>query len=522
MNPFPIPGVKDLSQDLRGFGIDVQKIYPRSLTYRNGLLYGLIRIPQGKRFFVIGEKGAVVSDPFRGETFRQGTTLKLCHLDAENTDCLLSLFPYTRPTPVLKYPVTVGTGDRLGIATPGHIRAVRHYSVRPVLAQQSVRENGQTGRNFKEVIRDVAWGVFQENYQEGYGADGDHLKSLDEVKDALKAGVSMVTLDLSETLTPEAFTASKEWVDRKLHEELDPEEFKVLSHYFLEKEYPFSGPHGAYVIRFDEESLKRNVLLYWRALHFTEEVFHFLISQKGSKSSFDFEISIDETPYPTTPENHLFFVLGLRHRGVLIDALAPRFIGEFQKGIDYRGDLGAFREQFYRHTLIAEDDGNYKLSIHSGSDKFSIFPEVGRLSDHRFHLKTAGTSWLEAVRLVASMDPRLYREMHRYALSVFREASKLYHVTTDLDRIPKVEALGDRDLPSLLSADDCRQLLHITYGFLLRAQKKPGSYLFRDRLFNLLGQYEEDYWSFLETHIGRHLTSLGLENRDASTHSRID
>ncbi len=84
----------------------------------------------------------------------------------------MALFPYTKPVPLRKYPFTIGAGDRLGMATPGHIRAVEKFNVRPVLAQQSVRENGQTGRDFREMIRDTAWSVFQENYRRGYGADG--------------------------------------------------------------------------------------------------------------------------------------------------------------------------------------------------------------------------------------------------------------------------------------------------------------------------------------------------------------
>ncbi len=94
----------------------------------------------------------------------------------------MELFPFTKPVSLREHKITIGTGDRLGVATPGHIRAVQKFRVRPVLAQQSVRENTQTGRSFKEVVSDAAWAVFQENYQDGYGADGDHLKSLEEIK----------------------------------------------------------------------------------------------------------------------------------------------------------------------------------------------------------------------------------------------------------------------------------------------------------------------------------------------------
>jgi hypothetical protein len=161
-------------------------------------------------------------------------------------------------------------------------------------------------------------------------------------------------------------------------------------------------------------------------------------------------------------------------------------------------------------VIIAQDFGNYKISIHSGSDKFSVFPVIGEMAKNALHLKTAGTSWLEAMRLIALMKPSLYREMHQFALSIFKEASKLYHVTTDLDRIPKIETLQDQELPSLLEQDDSRQLLHITYGYLLNAKDENGKNLFRDRFYQTMLQYEEDYWSLLERHIEKHLNSLGV------------
>ena len=140
----------------------------------------------------MGEVSRMTNDPFKGETCGQSSTLKVCDLSMENTRSLMTLFPYTKPTSLKKHPITIGMGDRLGLATPGHIRAIQRFQVGPVLAQQSVRENTQTGRTFTEVIQDAAWAVFQENYQGGYGADGDHLKSLREVENALDAGVSMV------------------------------------------------------------------------------------------------------------------------------------------------------------------------------------------------------------------------------------------------------------------------------------------------------------------------------------------
>jgi len=501
---------KDLLQSLLKFPIDLLKIYSKSLLFNNGLIRGLVRTSEGKKLVVMGEKDSVLKDPFKGKCHHQLSTLKVCDLSPENTECLMSLFPYTKPISLRNDSMTIGTGDRLGVATPGHIRAIQKFQVRPVLAQQSVRENAQTGRNYSEVIQDAAWAVFQENYQGGYGADGDHLKSLQEVRNALEAGVSMVTLDLSEKLNPDAIHYPKELIDRKFREEIDEDDSKVILHIFLNKEFLFKGPHGEFSIQFDLEGVKRNVLLFCNAIDFTEEVYEFIRSRSGDKKTIDFEISMDETPFPTSPENHLFFIILLSHRGVRIDALAPRFIGEFQKAIDYRGDLKYFREQFYQHILIAQDHEHYKISIHSGSDKFSAFPSMGELAREGLHLKTAGTSWLEAMRLIALMDPPLYREIHRFSLSSFKEASKLYSVTTDLDRIPKLEELSDPELPKLLDQDDSRQLLHITYGFLLNAKSGDGNYLFKNKLYHVLNQYEENYWSLLERHIEKHLIFLGL------------
>ena len=500
----------DPFQSLKGFPIKLQKIYPKSFISRKGLRYGLIRAAEGKKLVVWGENASVLADPFLGKCYPQTFTLKICDLSPQNANCLMELFPFTKPISLREHKMTIGTGDRLGVATPGHIRAVQKFGVRPVLAQQSVRENTQTGRSFEEVVSDAAWAVFQENYQDGYGADGDHLKSLQEIKEALHAVVSMITLDLSEKLNLGASDYPKEQLDHQFKREIDKGDAEVLHHLFLNKEFRFKGPRGEFSIRFDEESAKRNILLFYKAIDFTEEVYQFIFSRFGNRRLVDFEISVDETPFSTTPENHLFFIIALGHRGVKIDALAPRFVGEFQKAIDYRGNLEDFRKQFYQHVLIAQDYGNYKISIHSGSDKFSAFPPMGELAEGGLHLKTAGTSWLEAVRLIASLSPSLYREMHRWALSKFAEASRLYHVTTDLNRIPKLEELQDQELPALLDQDDSRQLLHITYGYLLNAKDGRGRYLFKDKIRQILSQHEENYWLLLERHIEKHLNFLGV------------
>ena len=141
-----------------------------------------------------------------------------------------------------------------------------------------------------------------------------------------------------------------------------------------------------------------------------------------------------------------------------------------------------------------------------------MFPSIAHETRGYFHVKTAGTNWLEAMRVVAMMDPALFREVHNYALSVFGEAEKYYHVTTDLSKIPDVSTVEDKDLPKLFENNDSRQLIHITYGFILGHKNPDGSFTFQDRLFKLWRENEKVYCSTLVNHIGRHLQLLGVNS----------
>jgi hypothetical protein len=159
------------------------------------------------------------------------------------------------------------------------------------------------------------------------------------------------------------------------------------------------------------------------------------------------------------------------------------------------------------HAAISRHFG-YKISIHSGSDKFSIFPSAGKETQGRFHLKTAGTNWLEAMKLVAIKDPGLYREVHKYALTAFEAATAYYHVTTDLNKIPNIDTLSDSQLPGLFKLNDSRQLIHITYGLILNEKNPDGSYAFKDRLYKLWRKYREEYAQLLFEHIGHHVKDI--------------
>jgi len=414
----------------------------------------------------------------------------------ENAELLRQLFPFTKPKRVLHKDRTIGVGDRLGVATPGHIRVFQKYDAYPILAQQSIRELNLTQRTYKDVLDAATFAVYRDGYRKGFGADGDHLKTPAEVEMALKLGFSMITLDCSEHMHNE-FEAMP----------LAELEKKYVSNPELEKRYMGKTVDlgEGVTITFDTESFKRTAMVYGEVLNFATTIFQQFFA--NDMYDADFEISIDETTTPTTPLQHYFIANELTLRKVEFATLAPRFCGEFQKGVDYIGDLQQFEEELKVHAAIARHFG-YKLSLHSGSDKFSVFSIFGKLTKGRFHVKTAGTNWLEAMKLVAMVKPSLYREIHAFALSKFDEVTQYYHVTTDITRIPDISTLTDKELVKLFSHNDARQLIHITYGPILSTKLDNGEYLFKDRLYRLWKEYEQQYSDLLYAHIGRHCEQL--------------
>ncbi|MHB9292094.1 tagaturonate epimerase [Hollandina sp. SP2] len=412
-------------------------------------------------------------------------------LTHENAEVLRKHFPFTAPVRGLQRDRSFGVGDRLGIATPGHIQVFETCDVFPVFAQQSIRELNLTGRTYEDVLDAVSFAVFQAGFTKGFGADGDHLKTVKDVAYALSLGFSMITLDCSDYI--------------KSEEAETPPLSQTYRDKYLNKAFMLGE---GITLSFTEKELQQSIAVYAEAIGFARDIYTRFF--KDSRYEADFEISIDETSTPTTPLQHFFVAQELKDAGVSFATLAPRFCGEFQKGIDYRGDVAQFEAEIKIHGVIARHFG-YKLSIHSGSDKFSVFPSIGRETQGVFHVKTAGTNWLEAMRVVALADPSLYREVHGYALAVFEEAAAYYHVTPDFTRIPPVDSLRDAEVPGLLDHPDARQLIHITYGLILNKKNPDGSYTFKDRLYRLWKSHEGLYAEGLAAHIGKHLTLLGVQ-----------
>jgi hypothetical protein len=353
-------------------------------------------------------------------------------------------------------------------------------------------------------MEDALWGVFEEGFRDGFGADADHLKSAADLDVTLAAGFCMFTIDPGDHVDNRADQESVEVLVGKLKgfpwADLDTTEADCRQA-FLGRPH---RPDYDLDLSFGEETLLRAVIKYGRAVAHTWRMYRHL-AQAAAGRPFELEMSVDETDSPTAPHEHYYVARELKRLGVPVVSLALHFIGAFEKGIDYKGDLRAFEAAFAQHVKIARHLGPYKISIHSGSDKFSIYPVAAKHARELIHVKTAGTSYLEAIRTVAEVEPDLFREILAFALGRYAEDKASYHVSAAPATVPAPDHLPDRQLASVLSSDDGRQVLHVTFGSVLTAKDSAGNYRFRDRLLNALASNEDVHYEIVARHMRRHV-----------------
>ena len=198
---------------------------------------------------------------------------------------------------------------------------------------------------------------------------------------------------------------------------------------------------------------------------------------------------MDEVDEAQTPEELRYILKELAAENIPLQTIAPKFTGRFNKGVDYRGDLALFEKEFEQDLLVIAEavkayglPSNLKLSIHSGSDKFSIYPIMGRLirkHDAGIHIKTAGTTWLEENIGLAVADPAalvLAKKIYVNALGRMEELAVPYATVIDIDesKLPSPEEVAGWDADTYartlrhnqedpLYNPSFRQLIHVSY-----------------------------------------------------------
>ena len=473
-------------------------IYPQSLTTQDGVEFGLVQSKADQRLAVLADPDPLTKAGFKGESSpHNNQTLILCPLSAHNASVLRAQLPWLVPQP-LGLDTSAGMGDRLGLATPGHIRAVRAVGgkISPIFAQQSMREMARTGRNPQLVMDNATWGIFQEGWQAGVGADADHLKIPADIDICLAAGFTFFTIDPGDHVDNRAETATagqlRELADH-LPSEIRPEASGL-------QDQTFQIEH--LTIIFDEITLLRAAVKYGKAVAHVAAMYQHLVQAAGTQP-FELEVSVDETDQPTSHAEHIYFASQLKRLGIEWVSLAPRYIGRFEKGVDYIGDIAALEGDLAGHAAIARHFGPYKLSLHSGSDKFSVYPIAMRQTHGLVHLKTAGTSFLEALRTIAALDIDLFQEIYRFAREHYDTDKLTYHVSAEIGRAPLPKSVTD--WVGLLDQFDAREIFHVTFGSVLTEKTSTGDFRFYDRFLKVLNKNPEAYWKNLETHFERHL-----------------
>ncbi len=405
-----------------------------------------------------------------------------------------------------------GFGDRIGLATPGHVAAMQEAGtgIEPIFPQQSIREMARTRRQPEDVMRDAIGGMRQAGWSGRTGADADHLKTPEDVDRTAVAGFTFFTIDPSDHVDEHADGYDEATLREKFVAVRDRIDW--FDNY-LDKEIKLPT---ATVIRFTEEACMRCAVKYGPAiLHATQLAGHIKQVQESAGRDYEIELSVDETEQPTTLAEHYIIADQCLSRGMKLVSLAPRFIGDFEKGVDFKGGLAALDASLTDHASVAEKLGPYKLSLHSGSDKLSMYPLLARATGGKFHVKTAGTSYLEALRVVARHDEALFRNIVTFCRSRYETDKATYHVSATLAGVPAADDVTDAvrleqlylerwsDVPEGNGfTEPGRQILHCTFGSVLTSDE------FGPAVRSVLEAHPDTYTEVLKDHFSRHLRAL--------------
>jgi tagaturonate epimerase len=394
-----------------------------------------------------------------------------------------------------------GVGDRFAYQGQSQLEAFikakeAGLDIVPVW-NKSFREHKTIGTVPYSVRKEADAAVEALGWQGGYYCDADHinLSNVDGFIDAC----NFYTLDVADHIGREASTETIN-------------EF-VKKYSYLSGKLKIDGIESA--IEISEQliaSIAAKVLL---AVQKAGELYRHIDKKKG-EGNFVTEVSMDETELAQSPVEMLFILAAIADEGIPAQTVAPKFTGRFNKGVDYVGDVGQFEKEFRDDLAVirfaVKEFGlpdNLKLSIHSGSDKFSIYEPINRAIndfDAGLHVKTAGTTWLEEIiGLAAAGGDGLDMAKRIYAASLqrFDELCGPYATVIDIDKaqlpsIDEVNSWSSEQFKMAVTHDlagggynlNMRQLLHV--GYKVAAE-------YGDKYTNVLEKYEHI--------IARHVTA---------------
>jgi hypothetical protein len=367
---------------------------------------------------------------------------------------------------------TIGVGDRFAHQAKAQLQACvklaeNGIDVIPVW-NKSNREHSFIGSEPQSVFDSAQAAVTALGWERGWHVDADHI-NMDTVDKYLDCS-DFFTIDVADSIGQA------------------PEGDAVAA--FVEKHPELVGSVSIEgidePIEITREYVEEVAVKYLSAVAEAAKIYRHIESKKDE---FIAEVSMDETDAPQTPPELLIILAALADEGVRLQTIAPKFTGRFNKGVDYVGDLAQFEKEFNDDlAVIAHAIAKYglpenlKLSVHSGSDKFSIYPIIGnalRRTGAGVHVKTAGTTWLEELIGLAEAGGEglaLSKEIYAKALENVDVLCAPYASVIDIDaaKLPTAEEVngwtGDQYANALRHVQEhpefnqhFRQLLHIAF-----------------------------------------------------------
>lgn len=349
-----------------------------------------------------------------------------------------------------------GIGDRFAHEGVAQLKAIAKanqsgLNISPVW-NKSNREHLIVGSNPADVRKEADNAVTTLGFTGKYFVDADHI-NLDTVSSYVETA-DFFTLDVAShignSIQPEEVQAFVDGCDQYLGQLVIP----GIDH-------PFDVT---------KKSLSKIAADFLAPAKQASEIYNLLRDAKG-EGNFITEVSMDEVENPQTPIELLFILKMLADKGVAIQTIAPKFTGRFNKGVDYKGDLNQFAKEFEEDILVLDfaikEFGlpeDLKLSVHSGSDKFSIYPIMGQIikkHDKGLHVKTAGTTWLEEVIGLALGGGNALEVVKRLYSNALEQREKLCAPYADVIDIDPAKLPTENEVKEWSSEKFVNTLRHI-------------------------------------------------------------